>query len=106
MELGDVPTDTEAFDVWLTARIGVQGEEGVDLFQLHVCSPAWLEAELQRESVIDGRFMQVTSRFDANQIESHVRMRVGATTGADWEAITIQLCRWLHWEFEDFHQSS
>jgi hypothetical protein len=105
VEHGDLnavrPAD-DAFCVSLRALIGPVGAEGEESFDFHVCSPPWLEAELERHGILSGRFRLIARRFDAKQIESYVRKRIAQATGPDWPTVANKLARWSKWEFEDY----
>ena len=105
IEHGDLnavrPAD-DAFCVSLRALIGPVDAEGEESFDFDVCSPAWLEAELERHSILSGRFLLVARHFDAKQIETYVRKRIAQATGPDWPTVANKLARWSKWEFEDY----
>ena len=100
-DLHAVRPANDAFCVSVRALIGPVDAEGEESFDFDVCSPAWLEAELQRQSMLSGRFLLIARDFDAKQIESHVRKRIAQATGPDWPAVANKLARWSRWEFED-----
>lgn len=95
------PAD-DAFYVSLRALIGPAGSEGEESFDLDVCSPEWLEAELERYNIVGGRFLLITRNFDAKQVEAYVRKRIAQATGPDWPTVAAKLARWSRWEFEDY----
>ena len=105
IEHGDLnavrPAD-DAFCVSLRALIGLVDAEGEESFDFDVCSPAWLEAELERQSILSGRFLLIARDFDAKQIESYVRKRIAQASGPDWSTVANKLARWSSWEFEDY----
>ncbi|MFL9840060.1 Imm8 family immunity protein [Sphingomonas sp. ST-64] len=93
---------TEAFRISLRAMIGVAGEEGEESFDFDVCSPAWLDRELDDHPVVGGRFLLIVRDFKPAQIEGYVQKRIAHATGPDWPTIAEKLARWSQWEFEDY----
>lgn len=86
------------------AFIGPAGSPGEESFDFDVCSPAWLEAELERNPIISGRFLLVTRHFDPKRIEEYVQKRIAQASGDDWPTLAAKLARWSQWEFEDYRE--
>jgi len=102
--LDTVQPTTDSFCVSLRALIGPAGSEGEESFDFDVCSPQWLDTELERRSVVSGRVLLIARRFDAQQIEEEVRKRIAQASGHDWPSIASKLARWSQWEFEDYRE--
>ena len=90
----------EAFCINVTATIGAVGERGGDDFTLEVCSPAWLQAELESDQVVSGQYRLIMEEFDFPLLERFVAKRVGQTEGPDWLSVAKKLAAWSCWEFE------
>ena len=105
IEHGDLaeayPVD-DAFCVSLRALIGAVGEPGEESFDFDVCSPAWLQRELELYPVLSGRFTLIVADYNPSAIETYVRKRVAQATGPDWPTVAGILARWSRWEFEDY----
>ena len=43
------PEDTECFGIWISLRVGPNGEDGAHDYQLLICTPKWLEVKLKYE---------------------------------------------------------
>ena len=97
-----VNVESDAFCVSLRALVGPVGLEGAESFDFDVCSPAWLEAELESHAIIGGRFPLVARDFDPRRIEDYVRERIAQASGDDWSAVAGKIARWSQWEFEDY----
>ena len=91
-----------AFRVSLRALVGPLGLPGEESFDFDVCSPAWLVAEVDSKSIIEGRFLLIARDFDPQRIENHVRQRIEEASGKDWPEVAGEIARWAHWEFEDY----
>ena len=92
----------DAFCIGVVADVGPLGERGAEMFQFEVCSPAWLEKELQSDNVVLGRHRLFMSNFSYNALETYVLKRVQQAEGPDWPSVAEKLSRWGHWEFEDY----
>jgi hypothetical protein len=101
-DLSGVRPADDAFCVSLRALIGPAGLEGEESFDFDVCSPTWLEAELQRHGIVSGRCRLIARQFDPKQIEAYVRNRISQVTASDWPTLAEKLARWSRWEFEDY----
>lgn len=99
--LDSLKPTSDAFCVTLRALVGPAGLPGEESFDFQVCSPEWLQAELDSQPIISGRLLLITRRYDPSQIEEYVRRRVSQASGDEWSAIAAKLTRWSHWEFED-----
>jgi hypothetical protein len=102
VELRTYAPPDESFCIQVTAEIGALGGKGADMFQFEVCSPAWLERELQSNTVISGRHRLFMSSFSYNALEAYVVKRVQQAEGPDWQAVAEKFSRWSYWEFEDY----
>jgi hypothetical protein len=100
--LETIATPDPAFSIVLRAMVGPTNAEGEESFDFNVCSPAWLEAELERLPIIGGRFLLVTREFDAKRIDGYVRNRIAQASGDDWPSVAAKIARWAQWEFQDY----
>jgi hypothetical protein len=92
----------QAFRISLRALVGPSGLPGEESFDFDVCSPDWLETQLDSQAVLEGRFLLIVRDFDPQSIEDYVRRRVEQTSGNDWCEVAGKIARWAHWEFEDY----
>jgi len=97
-----VRPESDAFCVSLRALVGSAGSPDQESFDFDVCSPAWLEAELNNRAIIGGRFLLIIRDFDARRIEDYVSQRIAQTSGDDWSTVAGKIARWTQWEFEDY----
>ncbi|WP_298289134.1 Imm8 family immunity protein [Novosphingobium sp.] len=100
--LESVRPESAAFRVSLRALIGPSDSPGEESFDFDVCSPAWLEAELDGQAFISGRFLLIARDFDPKCIEEYVRKRISQESGSDWPTVADKIARWSRWEFEDY----
>ena len=92
-------------DGWaLAVRIlaGPDDGPGEESFDLTVCSLDWLAERVSRDGVFDGRHHLIVEQYDWPRIEAHLRGRVAACEGADWDEVATRIARFAYWEFEDY----
>ncbi|MHA0327650.1 Imm8 family immunity protein [Sphingomonas melonis] len=92
----------DAFCVSIRALVGPAGAPGEESFDFNVCSPAWLEYELDSHAIVEGRLLLIARTFDPQRIEDYVRKRIAQVSGDDWLTIAGKIARWSRWEFEDY----
>nr|WP_082049244.1 Imm8 family immunity protein [Sphingomonas melonis] len=92
----------DAFCVSIRALVGPAGAPGEESFDFNVCSPAWLDQELNSHAIVEGRLLLIARSFDPQRIEDYVRKRIAQASGDDWLTIAGKIARWAHWEFEDY----
>ena len=92
----------DAFCVSIRALVGPAGAPGEESFDFNVCSPAWLEYELDSHAIVEGRLLLIARSFDPQHVEDYVRKRIAQASGDDWLTLAGTIARWAHWEFEDY----
>lgn len=90
-----------SFSVVIRMLIGPNDGRGEESFDLTVCSPSWLEEQVEVTPVFDARNHLVVRDFDWVLIRAYLERRVAACSGDEWEDIARQLSRFAFWEFED-----
>jgi hypothetical protein len=88
----------------LEVEIGVDGEQGSDVFQLMVATPEGLRSHATG-AVISERGTLVISDFSWQEVLKAVRNIVGKCSGKDWNDSVLRLQRYFRWEYEDYVQS-
>ena len=101
-ELSDLTPVSGSFCHTLRAEVGVRGKKGTDAFEFDVCSPEWLEKELESYPIIPGGPRLITKRFEPAAIEDYVRKRLLHAAGLDWVTIAAKLGQWSRWEFDSY----
>lgn len=100
--LDSVRPESDAFCVSLRALVGLSNSPGEESFDFDVCSPAWLQAELDSHAIIGGRFLLIARDLEPDRITEYVRKRISQASGSDWPTIAGKIARWSRWEFEDY----
>lgn len=87
---------------WIRILAGPVGEAGEESFDLNVCTPLWLQAEVARSGPIGGRHLLIVERWDAETVVRSLRELFTAGEADDWSALTQRLGRIGYWEFEGY----
>jgi hypothetical protein len=97
VELDDVSVDGE-FHIGLRMDIGIPGHDGVDCFDIWICSTSWLELQ---PKPISGQFLVVVDGFDAPRLENFLRGKVAGISGSTSAEVFLKLSRFAFWEYAD-----
>jgi len=81
---------------------GPAGSEGEESFDILVCTPKWLNGEVERKGIVDGRHHLIVSRFDLAQIRALLEQYATASAANTWKQAAFKLSRLGKWEFEDY----
>lgn len=82
--------------------VGPEGLDGEESFDVLVCTPAWLEDELQRQPGLHGRHHFIVNDFDPHAVEDQLREEIESLEAPDWPALAEKIGRIGRWEFEDY----
>jgi hypothetical protein len=95
------PDDPENFELLLQIMAGPHDGPGAESFDVVVCSPRWLEAQLKPGEIRSGRHYLITLGWNWAELQRDIRRRVESCEGNDWGEVALKLARLGHWEFED-----
>ena len=101
-DLSDVHPVSGSFCHTLRAEIGVRGQSGAEAFEFEVCSPEWLDTELDNYAIFHAGKRLITKRFNPEEVEEYVRKRLLHATGPDWQTVAAKLGEWSRWEFDNY----
>ncbi|WP_100550811.1 immunity 8 family protein [Caedibacter taeniospiralis] len=90
------------FGFWVRAMIGPEGEEGVESFDIRICTPKWLISKYSAEEVLFGRHMLIVFEYDLDRIKNKISRYCDSCFGETWQEIANKLSRIGYWEFEDY----
>ena len=82
---------------WFTLGVGPEDEQGTDLFQVVVCTPASKHKTIDRHEEFRGI---VVDSFDPEAIKTALHDFVDSISGLDWPGCVQQLQVTLRWEYE------
>jgi Immunity protein 8 len=78
--------------------IGIRGHDGIDSFDLWICSTSWLELQ---SFPFSGQYLVIVDKFDARRIESFLRGEVIGISGRTSSEVLSKLSRFAYWEYSD-----
>lgn len=110
---GYSPPNREDFGFNAMVFIGIEGEEGSDLFDIVVCSPTWMSRELtsgrwmtritreEMDPIVMNPFVCYMPRWDTTELLSQLRSLCARCSPApDWASLADRLSRYLAWEYD------
>lgn len=100
------PADPENFGLSIRLEVGLVGSDAVDLFDLFVCTPHWIQEQFAQEGSVWGRHILLIPKYDYDLILQAVTGRIDACQGKNWLEVANKLARFAAWEFEDYQQSA
>ena len=99
---GYQPEDPELFAVLLQVMAGPSVGQGVESFEVVVCSPLWLQSHLSDGEIRWLRHHLVVRRFDWAALDRFIRDQFESVEAETWSAVAQLLGRFGKWEFEDY----
>lgn len=96
------PADPTCFCILIQAMFGPADGEGEESFDVLVCTPTWLNREIEKKGIVDGRHHLIVLNFDLEQIRSYLVEYAATCAGENWQDVAIKLSRIGKWEFEDY----
>ncbi|MAG68035.1 MULTISPECIES: immunity 8 family protein [Pseudomonas] len=94
------PDDPECFFITLRLRIGPEGDNGGDDFEVFVCTPTWLQNNVWEP--MWGRHFLIVKEFNYQLIVDAIIKAISQYEGVGWSEIACKLARLYAWEFEDY----
>ncbi|SRR6266702_2037407 len=96
------PEDEDCFSFPIEMVIGYEGGQGGNLFQMIVCTPAWISRENQGKAAVIGTELLIVFRYDWPAILSAIQDLVSGCTADDWPTLAQKLSRFADWEYSDY----
>jgi hypothetical protein len=82
--------------------VGPDAHDGMESFQIIVCTPRWLEANRPPKDIIVGRHYLIVFEYNYGRILERIETYLRHCTGSTWEAGAAKVSRLGLWEFEDY----
>jgi len=89
------------FCVLVQAIVGPAGSPGEESFDILVCSPSWLDANIGDE-IVDGRHHLIMRDYKYKRLWDYIDSYCSMQKGKDWQVIAVRMSRLGKWEFEDY----
>ena len=87
---------------WVRAIVGPDDEPGEESFDLLVCTPAWLQEQIEGVGPVVGLYHLVVARWDAEDVDRIVRDLIESTRAETWPEIGERIGRIAKWEFQGY----
>jgi hypothetical protein len=99
-----VPEEPDNFGFLLELSAGPKGEEGVESFDVMVCTPQWLISNKSKEDIIIGRHYLIVFEYDYERLMAYLKKYADAIDEKDWNGVAEKMSRIGRWEFEDYKE--
>lgn len=96
------PGEADNFGSWVRAMIGPEDQEGAESFDMLVCTPKWLQNELENNGPLLGRGTIIISEYNYDEIVNCIEKAISQCYADDWPGIAKKLSRISFWEFDDY----
>ena len=100
--LEDWHQDGDAFGFLLQAMIGPADGDGMESFDLLVCSPLWLSGQMADTGIRSGEHMVLMPRYDYRILRCYLEPRIAAYEADTWADLATKLGRIGCWEFAEY----
>jgi hypothetical protein len=97
-----VVADQVDASVWVRVLAGPSGGPGYESFDVNVCTPRWLEREIERTGPFVGRHLLIVNRWDAPIVRARLTGLFQTASGENWAELAEKLARIGAWEIEDY----
>lgn len=97
-----VPENSANFHILVHMTIGPDDQEGGHDYSLGICTPAWLDHNIQNVGPIFGRHLLLVNHFDDREIITSIEKIFAQCCRSDWAETSVALARFFAWEYEDF----
>ncbi|HEX8990235.1 MAG TPA: immunity 8 family protein [Anaerolineales bacterium] len=95
------PEEADNFRILVQALIGPLGSKGQESFDFVICTPKWIENEVERQGHLFGKAHLVVKEYDYNEIFGAIEKLCNGLSGDSWETIESKLRLYGDWEYED-----
>lgn len=101
-----VPEYSDNFSLLVQAMFGPEGTIGEESFDILICTPNWLNSELDLKSIIIGRHYLIVREYSFDNISKFLSDYADRCQGETWSEVAAKLARLGKWEFEDYSSAS
>lgn len=98
------PEDETCFSFPIELRIGPEGSNASDLFQMTVCTPGWLSKQNSGMTAVFGENLLIVFGYNWDMIHSYLENRINRIMAGDWPTLALKLSRFARWEFENYRE--
>ena len=95
----DIPDD---FGFALDLYVGPKEQDGIESFNVIVCTPKWLTHHHNYDDIIVGRHHLILFEYDYQRLIQRIEKFLQQCSGENWAEVAAKVGRLGHWEFEDY----
>jgi immunity protein 8 of polymorphic toxin system len=95
------PEEADNFHLPIQAVIGPLGSKGEEAFDFVICTPKWIEREVQEKGPLFGKAHIIVNEYNYDQIFTLVDELCNRLSGDSWETIENKLRLYGGWEYEE-----
>ncbi|MDN6555872.1 MAG: immunity 8 family protein [Acidipropionibacterium acidipropionici] len=95
-------SDPEIDGQWIRFLVGPQGHEGEESFDILICTPRWLEKQIEETGPRLGMNHFIVNRFDLRYAIPVLTNKITSVYGDNWDDIAGRLSKIGYWEFEGY----
>ncbi len=96
------PEQAANFGLGVHFFLSFKGEDYGDRFALFVCTPAWIEKRLEKDSFVSGANTLIVPKYDFSQISAYINKLVERFNENDFLAIARKIHGFAEWEGWDY----
>ena len=95
------PEQPDNFQIRVQALVGPLGSKGQESFDFVICTPQWLQNEVERQGPLFGKAHILVRAYDYNEIFGVLEKLCAELIADRWETIESKLRLYGDWEYED-----
>ena len=99
LDHGKAPPDPDNCAVFIEVEIGEKNKEGADIFSFTAITPKYMVANPVTRW---GRGYLLMESFSWSEAESMLDKLLGFVHEETWDGVAQNLCKELHWEYENY----
>jgi len=97
------PKKNDNFGLLLEIDIGIENEEGADIFNIVLCTPKWFEEFYKKKDMVLGLHHIFVFEYNYEKLYKKLK-ELMCIEGKDWHEIATKLSYIGHWEFQDYKE--
>ncbi len=95
------PEEAANFRILVQALIGPLGSKGQESFDFVICTPKWVQNEVEKQGPLFGKAYLIVNEYDYHAIFGVIEKLCAGLSGDSWETIESKLRLYGDWEYED-----
>lgn len=96
------PDDANDFGLLINFSVGFSGAQGVNDFSFFVCTPAYIEKDLQKKSCVWGRHLLLVKTYSYDGIKNSIELMIKNLDADENQHMMEKISRFAAWEYEDY----